>query len=136
MEVSKEIIEVLDYIGDKFGIAVNWTDKNVLPYVQQLCEKFIKWDIATSVYWIGFAIIFVIAGIVLVKYGKKFINKAEDMDDMHFGLGVTYIVLAVCLFVISFIIIPCQIYDIVKDCYMPELRLYEYAKSFISNNTR
>ena len=45
MTVSSEIIEVLDYLGEKFGIAIDWTSNNVLPYLQTLADKFIKWEI-------------------------------------------------------------------------------------------
>ena len=50
MTVSSEIIEVLDYLGEKFGIAIDWTSNNVLPYLQALVDKFIKWEISTSIY--------------------------------------------------------------------------------------
>lgn len=52
MTISSEIIKVLDYLGEKFGIAIDWTSKNVLPYLQALVDKFIKWEISTSIVWI------------------------------------------------------------------------------------
>ena len=36
MKVSKEIIEVLDYIGEKIGVTIDWTSDNVIPYVKEL----------------------------------------------------------------------------------------------------
>lgn len=33
MEVSKQIIEVLDNLCEKFGVVIDWNAKNVLPYV-------------------------------------------------------------------------------------------------------
>lgn len=33
MQVSDQIIQVLDAICDKFGLAVDWTSTNVLPYL-------------------------------------------------------------------------------------------------------
>ena len=55
MKVSKEIIEVLDYIGEKIGVTIDWTSDNVIPYVKELCEKFIAWEISTSYAWITIA---------------------------------------------------------------------------------
>ena len=48
MSVSSEVIEILDYLGDKLGIAIDWTNENIIPYLQVLINKFIKWEISTS----------------------------------------------------------------------------------------
>ena len=67
MTVSSEIIEVLDYLGEKFGIAIDWTSNNVLPYLQTLVDKFIKWEISTSIVWIVIAAFVIVAMIVLIN---------------------------------------------------------------------
>ena len=128
MEVSKEIIEVLDYLGDKLGIAVDWTDKNVLPYVQQLCEKFIKWDIATSVFWIVVGIVLAIGGCLFIKLYKICENKYNEVEG-EWGFVAT-LCMAACIFLLisSILVIGFNIYDIIKDMFIPELRLYEYMK--------
>lgn len=33
MQVSDQIIEVLNYLGEKLGVTIDWTSENVLPYV-------------------------------------------------------------------------------------------------------
>lgn len=38
----------------KFGIAIDWTAENIMPYIEQLCAKFINFEIYTSVFWICF----------------------------------------------------------------------------------
>ena len=52
MNFSDEVIKILNYLGEKFGIAIDWTNDNALPYLQELCDKFIKWEICTSTAWI------------------------------------------------------------------------------------
>ena len=37
--MSNEVIKVLDAFSQKFGIAINWTSENIMPYLQQLGEK-------------------------------------------------------------------------------------------------
>jgi len=32
MEVSDQIIKVLDNLGQKFGVAVDWTQSNIMRY--------------------------------------------------------------------------------------------------------
>lgn len=34
--MSNEVIKVLDHICDKFGIAIDWSSSNVMPYLQDL----------------------------------------------------------------------------------------------------
>jgi hypothetical protein len=43
MDISNEIIEVLDHLSEKFGVVINWSSENVMPYVQELCGKYINW---------------------------------------------------------------------------------------------
>lgn len=43
MKVSEQIIEVLEYLGEKFGVAIDWSSDNVLPMVKELCAKYISW---------------------------------------------------------------------------------------------
>ena len=31
--MSQQIIEVLDYLFEKFGIAIDWTSENIMPYI-------------------------------------------------------------------------------------------------------
>ena len=81
MTVSSEIIEVLDYLGEKFGIAIDWTSNNVLPYLQALVDKFIKWEISTSIVWIAIAA-FVIAMIIILMNLKTFRKINEDTYGM------------------------------------------------------
>ena len=47
MQISNEIIQVLEYLAEKIGITIDWTNNNVLPYVEQLCKKFIEWEYTT-----------------------------------------------------------------------------------------
>ena len=34
MEIANNYITVLDEIGSKFGLAIDWTQQNVQPYIQ------------------------------------------------------------------------------------------------------
>ena len=65
--MSEEIIKVLDALAEKFGLAVDWTSVNVIPYLEQLCGKYVNYEIATSVVWLVFGIMCIIFGTVLRK---------------------------------------------------------------------
>lgn len=47
-----EIIKVLDDLSERLGIDVDWTSQNVLPYLQELCDKYISYEIWTSIVYI------------------------------------------------------------------------------------
>ena len=54
--MSKEVIKILDALAEKFGLAIDWTSANVLPYLQQLCRKYVTYEITTSTVWVMFGI--------------------------------------------------------------------------------
>lgn len=112
MQVSDQIIQVLDYIGKKLGLTIDWTSENVLPYVQTLCDKYINWEIATSVVWIIIGVVCAILSIIFLKI----------LWDDEIGL-----ILLVPLF-IGIIIICIQVFDIIKCVYFPELKIFEYVQ--------
>lgn len=65
--VSNQIIEVLNEICNKFGLAIDWTSKNVQPYLQELMGKCVAYKFATSIMWLIFGILACAIGGVLAK---------------------------------------------------------------------
>ena len=127
MTVSSEIIEVLDYLGEKFGIAIDWTSNNVLPYLQTLVDKFIKWEISTSIVWIAIAAFVIVAMIVLINLkGIREINEETD--------GMLWIPI-ILLIIVSFIVICIQIFDIIECNIFPEKALYDFIKVILNQNS-
>ena len=41
MSVSKEILNVIDGLAERFGVIIDWSKENVYPQVVDLCERFI-----------------------------------------------------------------------------------------------
>ena len=127
MTVSSEIIEVLDYLGEKFGIAIDWTSNNVLPYLQTLADKFIKWEISTSILWIAIAI-FIIAMTIVLMNLKGF----REINEETYGMLWVPIIV---LIIVSFIVICIQIFDIVECSVFPEKALYDFIKVMLNQNS-
>ena len=117
MQVSDEIIKVLEYLGEQFGIAIDWTSENVIPYIQELMTKFINYEIATSIAWLTLACILLILGMIVIKKAKK--SKYEDAH-VYVITIVAIIGLAVCL-----PIIIVQMCDIITAITFPEKLIYE-----------
>ena len=126
MKVSDEIIEVLDYMGEKFGIAIDWTNANVLPYVELICRKYIYWDITTSAVWIVFGILGFISGCKMLRWSDKNISP----DDSS-GFYIFIEILSVILMGICVIVIGCQIFDIIECTIFPEKRIYDFIQTYL-----
>ena len=125
MTISNEIIEVLEYLCDKIGLTIDWTSNNVIPYVTQLFERFIKWEISTSIVWIA------IMGIVTILLAAGVIAVCKWADDEEVSLA-TWIVF-VAWIIASVCVIGCQVFDIVECNIFPEKALYDYINYHINN---
>lgn len=67
MTVSEQIIQVVDALCEKFGIAINWTSENVIPYIETLCRKLVTYEISTSIAWMVIMTLLSIGSIVAAK---------------------------------------------------------------------
>lgn len=119
MQVSDEIIKVLEYLCTKIGLTIDWTSSNVLPYVEQLCGKFVKWEIGTSITWIGIAIITTIIALIF--------SKVVDLDGFEKVIFWGTVCVAIC-------VIGNQVFDIVECYTFPEKAVYDYIQSYLSNH--
>ena len=115
MQISDEIIKVLEYLCGKIGVTIDWTSENVIPYIQTLCEKLVSWEIATSIAWIVIAIFAIIASSFLLKV---------DLDDFQYFIFV-------CCLVAGILVTCVQTFDIIECCTFPEKTIYEYIKQYI-----
>lgn len=62
MNVSKEIVNVVDGLAERFGVVIDWSKDNVYPQIVDLCERFIQYKLIYN--WAWFAIF---AGILAVS---------------------------------------------------------------------
>lgn len=122
MNVSDQIIEVLNYLGRQLGITIDWTADNVLPYVNTLCEKFIAWEISTSWMWTGIMGALVILSLVVAII----ITKVWDWETIEWWLFA-----GVC--VIAFIVICIQVEDIITCNVFPEKAIFDYINGLIES---
>lgn len=117
MYFSDQFIEILNALCDKFGIAVDWTSQNVIPYLQDLSTRLIEYEIITSVFNIMIALVIVMVLGLIFKYLLK---KDEDstgtfIAELLFGISVLFVV----------IVVPVESYDIMEASYLPEKVIIE-----------
>lgn len=121
--VSDQIIKVLDNLCEKFGLAIDWSSKNVQPYLKELMAKCVNYTFAIDVVWLCIATLLLIVGIILLTMGLKVKKKHNYWDDT-----VTFSVLAfgatilICIFVIPEMI-ACKTF--------PEKVIIDMAQSYL-----
>ena len=134
MTVSSEIIEVLEYLCGKFGIAIDWTQGNILPYVQSLGENLIQYEISTSIFWIIFiAVITILIAIVTVI---SFFTAEKDefgnrMLDEFFTISFAC---AIIFFIITCIVVSVQSIDILTAIHFPEKAILDIIEALTSTS--
>ena len=148
--MDNKIIEALDYLGEKIGIAIDWTAENVYPQVLDFMARYKTYEIVIDITWIIFAI-----GCLFMTYIciKKYIiparikaiaekpsnfwlnyiryNYVEDTCELQFGAGCL-IVFIIIMSIISAFLFICSISDIIKWIVIPEAQFYDLLKGAIN----
>ena len=136
MTFSEELIKVLEYLGGKIGIAIDWTSANMLPYLQELCEKIVAYEIWTSYAWIVFmwavcVVLWIPAAIAWIRGNRR------DWDWSLSGApeDVAIFLIAVTLLwsAVSIIVTGVQVFDIITATYFPEKTIYEFITKAIQS---
>lgn len=130
MTISNQIIEVIDALCVKFGIAIDWTQENVLPYLQTLAQEYISYEIWTSVMWIVLVAIGLVVLIVCTKKAKKAYNNADIFDeDCYMLLYISCCVASIFCSIALVCVIFTQTLDIITCITFPEKIILEFIQS-------
>lgn len=110
--MAEQIIQVLDALCEKFGIVIDWTAENVIPYLAELSTKIVNYEMTTSIIWIiMFSIPFIIFLVLFI------LSMWQDwIDDAKFILGFS---MFIALIVFMAVAVP-QTMDIVACLTFPE----------------
>lgn len=119
---SNQIIEVLNEICNKFGLAIDWTSKNVQPYLQELMAKCVAYKFATSILWLIFGILVRTIGCALAKMAvgswKKY-NKEGPLSDCDIYCAIQCIASGILL-TVGIVMVACNITTMITCKTFPE----------------
>lgn len=122
MSFSKQFIEICNFLASQMGIMIDWTSENIVPYMQDFSDRFIKYEISTSVVWIVIMIIIPLILFVLAKMATK------EYYESDYAEGVLMII-AWMFFsfscITSFVVVIIQIFHIIKAVNIPEQLIIE-----------
>lgn len=113
MEFSEQFIKVMNAVGNKIGIAMDWSQVNMQPYVEQLSHGIVNYEIATSIMWLVVYVLAIIAFVFILKY----IWKAEEM--------LIFSALCILVAVLSLGGLE-EVVDIITAVTLPEKTLFEF----------
>lgn len=133
MQISDQIIQVLEYLAEKMGVTIDWSQQNVLPYVQQICEKYIRYEIATSVMWLVVGLMFVASTICWIREYKYCMKKFDECwwSSLWDFVAMLCVVALVLCAISGILIILVQMNDIMRCIFLPEAQIYSYIKSLM-----
>lgn len=135
--MGNEVIKVLNHLCDKFGIAIDWTSSNVMPYLQDLMSRIVKYGIYQNVSDIINCLIFLLIAIIITrklykasyKYASiyKETNKHDDKDNASFFTMAFLISLATTAFVtvMALYVIKTSVDEIIELSTVPEKYVIE-----------
>lgn len=125
-DMSDEVIKILDALTERLGLAIDWSSSNVLPYFQQLCNKYIKYEIATSIIWI-------VIGMVLLLGGRYLSKKIKYTIDMFWSVNDLMIIALIVMVLLGSYMIVTQIFDIATCITFPEKMIFYELQNIYSS---
>lgn len=126
MTISSEITNILNDLGNRLGIAIDWTSQNVTPYIQDLVSRIAKLEMCNSIIVLLFGIICVIATILCIRFTVK--HYEDDIDEF---IGISIVTICIICGILMLILIPVGIDGLTKAIYLPEFTAIEYIQKLI-----
>ena len=116
IKIAQDMIEVMEYLSDKFGVVVDWSSTDLVPYLKEICNKIVAYKQGIAWLWIIVAIVLAVAGIALIILGM-----VNDCGELIFA-GVCGIIIAVIIAIVNgYTLIACNTF--------PEKVVLDYIKS-------
>lgn len=139
--MDKELCNVIDKIAEKIGIVIDWSNENVMPYIQDIMQRYRTMNIVNNIIVMtACAIIITICVIVAVKITKGITNGSQNMvssiwfdadyDAVSIFSMMTSIIIAIS-FLISIIVICGATGELMEWLYVPEVKLLGVLKGLM-----
>ena len=138
--MDNKVIEVLDYMGEKLGIAIDWTSENVIPQVTEFMGRYQVYAIVEhGICVIMFMILIAIIGVFLKVMLKGI--KTKDHDNIWYDMSwSTDGILPTCITIVLLIGVGFTIaevidhvFDIAKWALIPEIQFIETFSGYLKS---
>ena len=141
--MSQEIINVLNYLGEQLGIAIDWSSENVWPQVMDILGRYRLFELVTTGIWLFVEIIMLICALVIFK---KMINgfiSLKKNNESNFwwqkgycsnyltGFGAVGLAAGISCTIFGLIGASIDIEELFKWLIVPEIKYLEMLKGLI-----
>lgn len=131
--VSDQIIKVLDNLCEKFGLAIDWSSKNIQPYLEELMAKAVNYKFSIATMWLIIGIILFVIGCIGIKFGifcgKKYYEIVEDTD---WDIAAFVVLLfSIIVLICSILMIFDSISSMIACKTFPEKVIIDMAQSYL-----
>ena len=141
--MSQEIINVLEYIGGKLGVALDWTSENIWPQVLDILGRYRILQIVIHSIWFAVALIALVVFICIwIKIFKAYLACSKNKEDNLWWNWLNYsgradstgfvFTMSVFSAIAALLIVPTLIIEpgeILKWAFIPEIQFLELFKS-------
>ena len=138
--MSNEIIKILDDLAERFGVAIDWTAENVMPYLKELIGRLVTFEIVQS------AILIVVSGLTIIGCiisGKKlYLSKKKCLETkeetmFHYwsegfeeariksGMGEVIVATVIAVGIVMVTMFCCNVDELLRWSFIPEFKIIE-----------
>lgn len=138
--MDNKVIEVLDYMGEKLGIAIDWTAENVMPQVTEFMGRYQVYAIVENgINIIMYMILVALIGVFLKIMFKGIATKDHDniwydaswSTDGFLPIIITIVLGLLAVFTIVSVID--HVFDIAKWALVPEIQFVETFSEYLKS---
>lgn len=141
--MSQEIINVLNYLAEQLGIAIDWTSENVWPQVMDILGRYRLFELATTGIWLFVEIAMLICALVIFKKMISSFIAFKKSNESNFwwqkgyysnyltGFGTTIMIIGICCAVFGLTGVVIDIEEIFKWLIVPEIKYLEMLKGLM-----
>ena len=139
--MDEELCNIIDKIAEKIGVAIDWSNENVMPYIQDIMQRYRTMNIVNNIIVTAVcAIIITICVIVAVKIIKGIINSLQNTEssiwfDADYDTVSAFSIATCTIIAFSFVISGIALCDAIGELmgwlYVPEVKFLEVLKGFM-----
>ena len=128
MTVSEQIIQVLDHLGEKFGLAIDWSSENILPYANELMNKAVSYELWMNIIPLALVTITVIISwVVFCKTIKKKNFSWYDTNGLLW-IGIISLSFGIAFSIVFIVVLLINIPTIITCLTFPEKVIFDMIK--------
>lgn len=141
--MSQEIINVLNYLGEQLGVAIDWSSENVWPQVTDILGRYRLFELVITSFWIVVEIAMLIFALIVFKSMFKNYMTFKKNGEINFwwfksygsacltGFGAVTMAAGILCVMIGLIGLPHDVEEIFRWLIVPEIQYLEMLKGLM-----